>query len=178
MQESLTVNTPISIKMRMLNATQKGLITGIAIIAVMFGLFYKLNMQPNSNLLYIVFFIFTAGIIWSTLSFSRSADDQTKLSAYFSNGFKTFIVVTLFMVIYTFIFYKLNPGVIDAQVALNSQLMAEQHTHTQQEIDANAAQMKKIFMPMMLFSVTIVYLLLGSIITLLSSVIIKQLKKA
>lgn len=163
--------------MKTLNATQKGLVTGLLMIAVMLILFYALKLQPNSNLQYISFAIFTIGIIWSTSDFNKTATSKTKFSEYFSNGFKTFVVITLLMVVYTFVFYKLNPGIRDAQITLNSQLLAETHTHTQQEIDANAAQMKNIFMPMMLGIITFMYLLLGSIITLLSSAILKQLKK-
>jgi len=163
--------------MKTLNATKKGLVTGLLMIAVMLILFYALKLQPNSNSQYIIFAIFTIGIVWSTLAFDKTTVPQTKLKEYFSNGFKTFVVVTLLMVVYTFVFYKLNPGIRDAQIALNSQMLQEQKTHTQQEIDANAAQMKSIFMPMMLGIITFIYLLLGSIITLLSSVIIKQLKK-
>jgi len=164
--------------MKTLNATQKGLVTGLLMIAVMLIIFYKLNQQPNSILQFSSFLIiYIGGILWSMLTFNRTVQPQTKLSEYFSNGFKTFVVVTLIMTLYTFIFYKLNPGIRDAQIAFNTQLLEQQHTHTQQEIDMNAAQFKSIFMTVTISTTIFIYLLLGSIITLLSSVILKQLKK-
>jgi len=163
--------------MNRLNATRKGLIVGCLIIVLQLFFFYVLKQQTNSRYQFIVYAVFAASILWSVLSFAKSATATAKLSEYFSTGFKTFIAITLLIVLYTFIFYSIHTEIRDAEMALNNKLLQQEGNHTSMEIEANAKQLKSIFMPMMLGITTFLYLLLGSVITLLSSIVIIQLKK-
>ncbi len=134
--------------------------------------FYILKQEINSNYQFIIYAFFIAGIVWSLLT-----EPAGKLREYFSTGFRVFIVITLLMVAYTFVFYSLHPEIRNAQIDVNNKLLQQQGNHTSMEIEANSKQLKSIFMPMMLAITTFLYLLSGSIITLLSSIIIIQLKK-
>ena len=155
----------------------KGLITGLTMIAFSLFFFYGLNQPPESPLQYIIYGVFMLGIIWTILSFSKKSGASLIFKDHFSAGFSTFIMVTLLMVLFTAIFYKLNPGLLEAKIALNNQLALKEGNHTPDEITANAKQMSSIFMPMMLAITTIIYLFLGALLSVVVSGMIIQLKK-
>ena len=86
-----------------LNATKKGMLTG-AVMILLSLLFYYSGQPFDSPLQYLIYAIYAGGIVWTISAYSKSADKTEKFSAYFLNAFKCFIVVTLIMVVFTFIF--------------------------------------------------------------------------
>ena len=172
------VNLFISIKMPTLNATKIGIITGVCLILLQLFFFIVIKLPVESPAKYFIYFVYAAGITWSLLHFNKSFQvSSTGIKVFFSTGFKTFIVATLFVVVYTFIFYKLHPEISQAIINSNSQLLKLQGNHTPKEISDNAAQLNHIFIPMIVSITTLLYLFFGAIFTLLISVIILQTKK-
>ena len=163
--------------MQRLIPLQKGLITGLAMIALSLFFFYGLKQPIESPLQYIIYVVYTIGITWSIISFSAKATVDTKFKEYFSSGFRTFILVTLLMVIFTFIFYKINPLILEAKIVLNNELAIKEGGHTPNEIEANAKQMRSIFMPMMLMVTAFIYLFLGALLSAIITGVIMQKKK-
>ena len=103
--------------------------------------------------------------------------EEKKLKAYFQEGFKTFVVVTLLMVIYCIIFYKLNTGIRDAWIADNNQALLKEGNHMPAEIAENAKQMKTMFLPMMVGINLFKYLIIGVLITVITGGFITSQKK-
>ena len=161
--------------MNKISATKKGIIISILIILVSVICFYLLHLPENGNSQYAVSVIFIAGLIWVNYSF-KLKNEQANFKAYFSEGFKAFIVVTLFMVVYTFIFYKLNPQILENGIIENNILIQKEGNRTAIEIQENANKMRSIFMPMMLSINTIKYLFLGSLISVVSAGFLSQKK--
>jgi len=151
-----------------LNATKKGLIIGLAMIGLALFFFYVLKLPVNEKEQYALFTVYVAGIAWSLFSFKRTPGDKN-FKSYFSTGFKTFIVVTLLMVLYTFIFFKFNTAYRDAGIAANNALLVKEGNHTAAEIESNASKLKKIFMPVMVGIATFKYLILGALVTAIGS---------
>jgi hypothetical protein len=73
------------------------------------------------------------------------------------------------MVIFTYIFYKFNTQYRDNGIAENNKLLLQEGNHTPAEIENNALQLKKIFMPMMLGINTFKYLILGVLVTVVGA---------
>lgn len=156
-----------------LSATYKGVITGSLMILVSVFAFYSLKLPENGDTQIAVIVIFIAGIIWSLVSFKQRVSQDTTFKDYFSEGFKTFIVVALFMAIFTFIFYRLNPQILENTIKENNILVMQQGDHTPAEIDENANKLRDIFMPMMLATKTIMFLFTGAVVTLIATLILK-----
>ncbi|HEX2683236.1 MAG TPA: DUF4199 domain-containing protein [Ferruginibacter sp.] len=159
-----------------LNATQKGLVTGIVMIGMSLFFYYVLKLPVNKQEQYVLFALYTAGIMWSLFAHRYSAADQN-FKSYFSTGFKTFIVVTLLMVVFTFIFFKFNTSYRDAGIAENNALLLKEGNHTAAEIESNAKQLKQAFMPLMVGIVTFKYLILGALLTVLGSGFLSRKKQ-
>ena len=147
-----------------LNATKKGLLIGMVMIGLALFFYYVLKMPINEKEQYVLFTLYVAGIAWSLFSYKQIGGDKN-FKSYFSTGFKTFIAVTLLMVLYTFIFFKFNTAYRDAGIAENNVLLLKEGNHTAAEIESNANQLKKIFMPVMVGIATFKYLILGALIT-------------
>jgi hypothetical protein len=145
--------------------TQKGLITGaLMIIASLFS--SEILKNPvESYFQFIIYSIFTGGILWSLIAHSKKNGNTLSFKDYFSIGFKTFIVVTLLMAGFAYIYFSYHTEFRDSKIAENSQLLVKQGDHLQKEIEENANQLKKMFLPLMISSAVFRYLILGALIT-------------
>jgi len=151
-----------------LTPTKKGLVTGLVMVALSLFFYYVLKMPVNQKEQYALFSVYIAGIIWSLYEFRQTAADKN-FKSFFSTGFKTFIVATLLMVLYTFIFFKFNTDYREAGIAENNALLLQQGNHTPAEIETNANQLRQIFMPVMIGITTFKYLILGALVTAIAS---------
>ena len=162
--------------MHNISARNKGLITGTVMVAMALFFFYVLKKPIESNVQYIIYGIYSAGIIWAVLDFKKTAAGSEKFKDYFAAGFKMFVIVTLIMVLFVFIFFYFNPQISDAKFTENTKLLLQEGNHTPAEIEKNSAQMKSIFLPMMLGITTFAYLFLGALITSLTAAFVSQKK--
>jgi len=157
-----------------LTATKKGLLTGIVMIGLSLFLYYVLHWPLNQKDQYVLFCVYIAGIGWSLLSYKQSSAEDKAFKNYFSTGFKTFIVVTLLIVLFTFIFFTFNTAYRDAGIAENNALLLKEGNHTPAEIESNAKQLKQIFMPVMVGITTFKYLIIGALVTAVASAFLSR----
>ncbi len=155
-----------------LTATYKGLIIAVVMIITSAILFYGFKLAPNHSSQMVVMGIFILGIFWSLLSLKPKEDKALKFKDYFSQGFKTFIIVTLLMVIYTAVFYKLNPQILESVITENELLIAKEGNKTPAEIKANSESLRSIFMPMTISLTTVIYLGLGALTSVVGGLIL------
>lgn len=151
-----------------LNATQKGLITGVLMIGLSLLFFYS-GQSFDSPLQYLIYVVYAAGIVWSLYSFSKSEENTNKFGAYFLQGFKCFIVVALLMVIFTFVFNKMHPEFKEQMGVAYKEELIKKGNATPAEIDSNVEKMKGYYLTMLISGAIFGYLLIGSVITLVSS---------
>jgi hypothetical protein len=151
--------------MKQLTPTKKGLITGaLMIIASLFS--SEILKNPvESYFQFIIYSLFTGGILWSLIAHYKKNGNTISFKDYFSIGFKTFIVVTLLMAGFAYIYFSYHTEFRDSKIAENSQLLVKQGDHLQKEIEENANQLKKMFLPLMISSAVFRYLILGAMIT-------------
>ena len=80
------------------------------------------------------------------------------------------------MVIYTFVFVKMNPQIIDSFIEENNKALAAEGNRTQAEIMDNAAKIKSLFVLTMVMGATIVYLLIGAFVSAAGAGFLSQKK--
>lgn len=158
-----------------LNATKKGLITGILMIGLSL-LFYFTGQRFESPLQYIIYVAYAGGIIWSVYGYSRSAENTNKFAAYFLQGFKCFIVVTLLMIIFTFVFNKMHPEFKEQMGTVYREELGRKGNYTAAEIESNVAKAKEYYLTMLISGAIFGYLLMGSVITAVSSLLFMKRK--
>jgi cbb3-type cytochrome oxidase subunit 3 len=162
--------------MKNISATYKGLVTGGLMIVACIVCYFGLKIPFNSKEQFIILAIYSAGIVWSLVTFKAAATEEKKFKDYFQTGFKTFIVVTLLMVVYCIVFYNFNTGIRDAWIADNNQMLLKEGNHMPAEIAENAKKMKSIFLPMMVGINLFKYLIIGVLITVITAGFLSQKK--
>ncbi|RYD81279.1 MAG: DUF4199 domain-containing protein [Sphingobacteriales bacterium] len=163
--------------MKKLSATYKGLIIAGLMIIVSATLFYGFKFPPNDSSQLVVMGLYIMGIFWSLISLKPTEEKALRFKDYFSQGFKTFIIVTLLMVIYTAVFYKLNPQILENVIAENEILVAKAGDKTPAEIKANSESLRSIFMPMTISLTTVIYLGLGALTSVVGGLILLNSQK-
>jgi type III secretory pathway component EscS len=130
--------------------------------------FYLFKMSDNGNSQYIIFFVFIIGLLFGLFQY-RQQNQEAGFKQLFGEGFKIFVVVAFFMVVYSWIFYKYNPQILEEAITFNEQLIIKQGNRTMPEIEDNTKKLRQIFIPMMLAFNTIKYLFMGTLVTLVAS---------
>jgi cbb3-type cytochrome oxidase subunit 3 len=152
--------------MRALKPLHIGLITAGLMIAASLFAFYSLKLPVESNFQFIVYAIFTIGVLWSIFSYHKKETSSKKFKDYFSTGFKTFVIVALLMAVFAYIFFSFNTAFRDAKIEENNKLIIAEGNHLPREIEENAKQLKQLFMPIMVSSAMFRYLIIGALISL------------
>lgn len=160
-----------------ISATYKGLVAGALMVITCIIGYFVLHIPYNSKEQFVVFAIYTAAIIWALTDFNKTATGQKKFKDYFQVGFKTFMVITLVMVVYCFVFYSFNTEIRDAWITNNNQLLLKEGNHMPAEIEANGKQMKKMFLPLMAGINLFKYLIIGVLITVITAGVMVSQKK-
>ena len=161
--------------MRELNATYKGLVTGIVMVALSLGIFYARKSFDN-DLQYLTYAVYIAGILWTIVSYSRLPHAIRTFRNYFSQGFKCFIVVTLVMVSFTYIFLKADPS-LKEKMAQNYRVeLMKKGNLTPAEIDKNVEYAKDYYVTMFTSASIFWYLAIGAIVTTIISLILIKRK--
>jgi ABC-type Na+ efflux pump permease subunit len=106
-----------------------------------------------------------------------SAENKT-FKNYFSQGFKCFIVVTLLMVAFTWVFLKVTPSMKEEMAQHYRTELSKSGNKTPQEIDTLVTGAKKYFIPMLTSMAIFGYLLIGALVTLIAAGFFSQKKAA
>ena len=149
-----------------------GLITGVLMVILTLGLFY--SKQPaNTPLQFLAYPIYAGGIMWTLISYSRSADFTGKFSGLFGQGFRCFIMVTLIMVVFTGVFSMMHPEFAVEAATYYRESLLKDHNKTPAEIE----ELVKKQYTTGVVSITIFrYLIIGALFTAAGSGILMKRK--
>jgi hypothetical protein len=151
-----------------LNATKKGLITGLVMIGISLSIFY--SGEPfDSPLQYLIYVVYAGGIVWTIYEFSRSEENTNKFGAFFLQGFKCFVVITLLMVAFTFVFNKMHPEFKEGMVKAYNEEMVKKGNSTPAEISKNIESAKDYYLTMLISGAIFGYLIIGAVFTAATS---------
>ena len=150
----------------------KGLITAaLMIVAALFIDTNKNTIDPRAQ--YLVYAIYAVGIAWTIVAFARN-NPGAGFGTLFGQGFKCFIVVSLVMVLFTYIFVKAHPEYAEQEAVATREYYIKQGDKVPAEIDDLAAQAKKHY-AVTIISVSIFrYLIVGGLVTVASAAILNS----
>lgn len=151
-----------------LNATKKGLLTGLIMIGLSL-LFYYTKQPFDSPMQYLIYIAYAGGIVWTIYAFSKTEENNNKFGTFFLQGFKCFIVITLLMVVFTYVFNKMHPEFKDEMVKAYREEMVSKGNTTPDEMLKNIEKAKEYYLTMLLSGAIFGYLLAGAAITAVTS---------
>ena len=162
--------------MKNISAKYIGLLTAAAMVAASLLLFYVFHFPENGKNQYFIYGIYAIGIIMGLFLYHQTTKEESSFKNYFSEGFKVFVVVTLIMAVFTFIFYKMNPQILENALVEINTYNAKDENKTPAEVTANAEKLRGIFIPMMIATTTVKNLVLGALITIIAAGFLSQKK--
>ncbi len=153
--------------MNKINPTIKGIITSAVMIGITAFVSFGLNAtQRSDNYTYLIYAVYSAGILWTLFSFKKTGEHNFQFKTFFNQGFKCFIVVTLFMVIYTFIVMKMN---VDTESEILRRNLVAEKGKTPSEIEDIVKSFKKNSPTLGAGFAMFQYLLIGALVTGIAS---------
>jgi glucan phosphoethanolaminetransferase (alkaline phosphatase superfamily) len=171
----MAINYLLIDMLKKINAAQKGLITGILMIGISLSLF-STQQAVESPVQYSIYFIYLTGIAWTLLAFKKSLNEPGTFGRFFLEGFKCFIIVTLLMVIFTFVFNKMHPEFKDQVAAGYREAILKQGNSTPNEVEESVLKIKAQYLTILIARTIFAYLFLGAVITAVASFVIKRRK--
>jgi hypothetical protein len=153
-----------------LNATKKGLLTGLLMIGLSL-LFYYTKQPFDSPMQYLIYIAYAGGIVWTIYAFSKTEENNNKFGTFFLQGFKCFIVITLLMVFFTYVFHKMHPEFKDEMVKAYREDMVSKGNSTPDEMLKNIEKAKEYYLTLLLSGAIFGYLLAGAAITAVTSLL-------
>lgn len=160
--------TLIRMMLKELNATKKGLITGAVMIALSL-LFYYSGQPFDSPWQYMIYAVYAGGIVWAIYGFSKTEENPNKFGAFFLQAFRCFIVVTLMMVVFTYVFNKMHPEFKDEMVKAYTKEMTEKGNNTPDEMAKNIEKAKDYYLTMLISGAVFGYLMIGATLSAVAS---------
>ena len=152
----------------------KGIIIAVAMIAIALVTYYS-GLPPDSPFQYLVYALYALGIIWTLVAYKNSLVFTGKFGHSFNQGFRCFIVVTLLMVVFTFVFTKMHPEFASQSSKLyREQLIKEKGLP--EEIETKVAQYQKGYITALLFGAIFSYLIIGAAVTAAASALLTRRK--
>jgi hypothetical protein len=158
-------------------ATLVGLITGVLMIVTSLIIYYFRGNFDN-NLQYITYGLYVAGILFSMYAYQKSQTENNRFKDYFSEGFKTFIVITLLMVAFTWIFIRINPSLKDQMAANYRDQLIKGGNYTLTEINEMVLKAKRSFITMFTALAIFGYLVIGALVSVIASLFFSQQENA
>jgi hypothetical protein len=162
--------------MKNISAKYIGLITGGIMVLLSLVLFYQFKFPHTGAVKIICYSIFSVGIIITLLNFKQASKEDKTFKDYFSEGFKMFVVVVLIMAVFTFVFYKLNPQIFESILAEINKYNAADINKTLVDVTENSDKLRRAFMPMTVATNTIMYLIIGALVTVCGAGFLSQKK--
>ena len=130
----------------------------------------------SDKLQYVIYCVYVAGIIWTLLDYKRVAEGDPTFKDFFSQGFKAFIVISLLMVVFLWIFILTHPQLIDQWAANMQAEMIKSKDMVQSDIDTKIANGKKLFLPGYLMGGILSYLSIGALVSVIGAGFLSQVK--
>ncbi len=162
--------------MKNISAKYIGLITGGIMVLVSLLMFYQFHLPDTGTVKYVCFSIYTIGIIISLFLFKNKNIEGKEFKDYFSEGFKTFVVVSLIMAIFTFVFYKMNPQIFEKTIEEINKINALDTNKTAAEVIENGNKIRNIQLPMTVTINTLIYVVIGALVSLIGAGFLSQKK--
>lgn len=156
----------------------KGFFTAILMISIILMIYNK-GGNADSRLQYLIYVIYGIGIVWTLVRYRQSTSFTGSFGNLFGQGFRCFIVVTLFMALFYGIFNYVNPEFAEeASIAYREQLeqSVARNERLPANFDAEVTTFKKQYTLRLVSGAIFGYLIIGAGVTAVLSALLARRK--
>ena len=152
----------------------KGLI--ISMVLIVYGIIiYSVYGMKHPEFSYVQYVFFLAGIIWACVSYSNQLNNNVTYGNLFAHGFKTTVVVTVIMLVYSIIALKfLFPDMVDKSIEVTRQKMEADGKATDSQIDQAVTMIKDHFVLFAVVGIIFGFAIFGAVSSLIGAAVAKK----
>ncbi|MBX9781564.1 MAG: DUF4199 domain-containing protein [Chitinophagaceae bacterium] len=152
----------------------KGIMISLAFIALSL-VFQFTDLSQNKYVQWTNSLLLIAAIAWASYNYAQQKQGNVTFGNIFSHGFKTTAALTAILVVYTFISIKfLFPELVEKSLEEARKQMEKGGNLSESDIEKGLEMTKKFFLPFAVGGSLVVYLILGTIGSLIGSAISKK----
>mgnify|MGYP003343654681 CR=1 FL=1 len=148
--------------MKLSRPTAIGLISGICIIILSLVIYY-LKGDFNNEAQYTTYVFYLGTVIYSQYLLFESTPGKLNFGRFFAEGFRTFIVITFLMVVFTWLFIYLHPEIKEEMARRSREDKIKLGNRTPVQIEAEVTEAKKKFITIFTSIAIFGYLMIGSL---------------
>ncbi len=153
-------------------ATTKGVVIGLILVAISIGV-YLASIDVNGPAKWIGNAAFIIGIIWAVNNYGKQINYHSTFGNYFAHGFKVTAVVTVIMILFLVVFVMVFPEFKEKAME-QGRMQMHQKNMTDEQINQAMEMTRKFFMVFVIGGSLVVYLIFGSLASLVGAAITKK----
>lgn len=156
--------------MKISRPTGIGLYAGTLIIIFSYSI-YRLRGNFENELQYVTYAMYIATVILGQYVLFKSTKGPVPFRTFFLEGFRIFIVITLMMVVFTWMFLKTHPELRDQMMMYFREDLLKAGNRTPDQIDAEVLQAKDKFLTFFTSVAIFGYLMIGALGSLIGGLL-------
>lgn len=149
-----------------------GLVTAIVMV-VLSTVLYVMNLSFKPGMQYVTYIPFLIGVILNAVAFSKANDANVTYGNVFGSGFKMSALVTIIILVWSFISMMIFPEMATKGMELARQSMMEKNM-SEEQIDKAMTFMESHFKLFMVIGVVFWTILFGAIFSLIGAAVAKK----
>ena len=118
--------------------------------------------------------ILFAGILWACISYGKQLNNNVTFGNVFSHGFKVSAIVTIFLIIFSIIFFLLLPEVKEKALQAARTEMEKGGKMQEEQIEQAIAMASKFFFVFTIGGLMFIYMVIGTIASLIGAAVTKK----
>lgn len=118
--------------------------------------------------------ILFAGVLWACISYGKQLNNNVTFGNVFSHGFKVSAIVTIFLILFSIIFFLLFPEVKEKALNAARTEMEKGGKMQEDQIEQAIAMARKFFFVFTIGGLMFIYMIIGTIASLIGAAVTKK----
>ena len=118
--------------------------------------------------------ILCGGILWACITYGKQLNNNVTFGNVFAHGFKVSAIVTIFLILFSIIFFLLFPEVKEKALEIARADMEKRGNISEEQIEQGIAITRKFFFVFTIGVLMFVYMIIGTIASLIGAAVTKK----
>lgn len=151
----------------------KGLIISMILIVIGLAIYFS-GQMGNKSLGYLQYLILLGGIIWACINYANQLNNNVTFGNLFAHGFKTTAVVTVIIIAYTILAFKVLFPDMQEMLIQQAELEMEKQSMSDSQREQATSMMKNYMVPFAIGGILFFFMVIGLIASLIGAAVAKK----
>lgn len=151
----------------------KGLIISMILIVIGLAIYFS-GQIGNKSLGYLQYLILLGGIIWACINYANQLNNNVTFGNVFAHGFKTTAVVTVIIIAYSILAFKVLFPDMQEMLVQQAELEMEKQSMSDSQRDQATSMMKNYMVPFAIAGILFFFMVIGLVASLIGAAVAKK----